>query len=1123
MRPHRLRVTAFGPFAGTVEVDLDEVSSAGPFLLRGATGAGKTSLLDAVGYALFGKVPGSRGLKQLRSDHAADGVRTCVELWATVGGRAVHVVRTPDQRRPKARGAGTTTDKATVSVRVAADLPALEADECDGRWSGVQEANDELARLVGMTHEQFVQVVLLPQGEFARFLRARDEDRAEVLRALFDTRRFRAVEHHLREQRDRARAALADSGARVAAAAARVAAAGGALEPPASGLPGWAEGLLVDARAVLGAASERAQREASVVAGARSRHAAAQAVAERLHHLVLAAGTQASLLDRAPAVALVAEELEAAERAVEVSTLHAVQEEARRRVGAAAAAAAAATTAAGLAGPRPGPVGDGPDGFEASDRTEGCEGSEGVDRAAVQRRAEAAEGCLRSARDWLAAIEATGGDVERWRLHRAGLDDHRAALGGAERRLRDVRTSVAALPGRVTSLEADLERDRPVAAGLSRALHRAERWERLVLDGDRLLGHVEEVAAAEAEHLRVRAVAREAEQEHDGLRRARLAGMSVELAAALVPGQPCTVCGATEHPAPADGAGATVAAEEEEQAARRAARAAEAAGRAGTAFARAAARRDACRDQVAAAVASHDEPGTDEPGTDEPGTDEQGTDEPGTDEPGTDEPGTDEVSVEPGTDEQGTDEVSVVPAALVVPGTDRLDQAALESLGARLAARAGAARAALTVAQAAASRTETTAAELAAARTALDAAAPLLAQAESDLAGCRAAVATSQAEVARLRAQLVDVLGPRAGEQDPAAVREELLSAARQQVEQAEAESTALVALVAALLEVDRAAGAVVVAAHEAGWPDAATALAATRSRTWREDARLVVTGHDRDLHAASGRVLALRHELGEDGEDLDAQAGRPLVALVGTRARRAADREQELAAELADAEAAWLDADRDRTRAAARLAGLVAEVPPLLAAERGTGPLREEAEAAGALADLCSGVNDKGVPLSTYVLAAHLEQVVEAANLRLRGMSDGRYALVHVEEGEDRRRRAGLGLAVLDGWTGRRRPAGTLSGGETFLASLALALGLADVVTAEAGGARLDALFVDEGFGTLDPDSLDRAMDVLDALQQHGRMVGVVSHVTELQQRLPRQVHVEAGRAGSTVRVLSG
>jgi exonuclease SbcC len=157
---------------------------------------------------------------------------------------------------------------------------------------------------------------------------------------------------------------------------------------------------------------------------------------------------------------------------------------------------------------------------------------------------------------------------------------------------------------------------------------------------------------------------------------------------------------------------------------------------------------------------------------------------------------------------------------------------------------------------------------------------------------------------------------------------------------------------------------------------------------------------------------------------------------------------------------------------------------------------------------------------LSAYVLGYRLGQVVAAANTRLALMSDQRYTLEHTGRRGAGETRGGLSLAVRDEWSGEARDPATLSGGETFVVSLALALGLADVVTAEAGGTDLGTLFVDEGFGSLDADTLDDVLDVLDALRDGGRVVGVVSHVAEMRDRIPAQLLVGKDRAGSTVTV---
>ncbi|WP_267913101.1 SbcC/MukB-like Walker B domain-containing protein, partial [Streptomyces sp. N35] len=184
--------------------------------------------------------------------------------------------------------------------------------------------------------------------------------------------------------------------------------------------------------------------------------------------------------------------------------------------------------------------------------------------------------------------------------------------------------------------------------------------------------------------------------------------------------------------------------------------------------------------------------------------------------------------------------------------------------------------------------------------------------------------------------------------------------------------------------------------------------------------------------------------------------------------------------------------------------------------------PLRAEYDRVARLATLAAGTsadNERKMRLESYVLAARLEQVAAAATMRLQRMSGGRYTLVHSDDRAGRGARSGLGLHVIDAWTGRERDTATLSGGETFFASLALALGLADVVTDEAGGVRLDTLFIDEGFGSLDDQTLDEVLDVLDSLRDRDRSVGIVSHVADLRRRIHAQLEVVKGRAGSVVR----
>jgi exonuclease SbcC len=175
-------------------------------------------------------------------------------------------------------------------------------------------------------------------------------------------------------------------------------------------------------------------------------------------------------------------------------------------------------------------------------------------------------------------------------------------------------------------------------------------------------------------------------------------------------------------------------------------------------------------------------------------------------------------------------------------------------------------------------------------------------------------------------------------------------------------------------------------------------------------------------------------------------------------------------------------------------------------------------------LSRVAEGNNALRIDLATFVLVHRFRSVIEAANHHLMQMSNGRLLLEAFEDAERRNERAGLGIRVRDLHTESVRSTKSLSGGETFYASLSLALGLAEIVTAESGGVELDTLFVDEGFGSLDPDTLDSVMGVLDGLQRNGRVLGLVSHVTEMKERIAERVEVRRVHqtGASTLRVVA-
>ena len=178
----------------------------------------------------------------------------------------------------------------------------------------------------------------------------------------------------------------------------------------------------------------------------------------------------------------------------------------------------------------------------------------------------------------------------------------------------------------------------------------------------------------------------------------------------------------------------------------------------------------------------------------------------------------------------------------------------------------------------------------------------------------------------------------------------------------------------------------------------------------------------------------------------------------------------------------------------------------------------RREAEKLSAFARGLRGSN--GISLGRFVLGVMLSSVTAEANRLLEQVHGGRYRLYRTSEGTGRARRVGLELEVLDGFSGKRRSVASLSGGEKFLVALTLALGLSAVVQAQSGGVRMETLFIDEGFGSLDPASIQDALGVLAAVAGSRRLVGIISHVEALEESIPASIQVVKGREGSRLRL---
>lgn len=995
MRLHHLGVTAFGPFADTASVDFDALSDAGLFLLTGPTGAGKTSVLDAVCFALYGEVPGDRqAAKRLRADQATAGVAPEVTLELSLGARRFRIVRSPAWERPKKRGTGTTTQQASVHF----------SERTEAGWLLLSHRLDEtghlVTHLVGMNLAQFCQVAMLPQGRFQAFLRARSDERHKLLQQLFRANRFEDIEHWLRDRRRGLRQESGRHHELVSDLVSRISEAADvplpepwdlhALAQPAAdgSLAHWSSGH----RTAAAAAAREAATHTSQATYAEHTSRAALDQATRLIQDQAAHAAALAERDRlaadAPDHARRVARLAAGRRAASVLPLHRVAvEQARERQAATEVCSSLTSVAASR--------------LDADPST--------LDRAALELARRQALEAAASARALLPR-EATLARVS------AVMAEAQTEVAELEVRLETLAEQVAQLPGQLHE---------------TRTVHAAavEAGRQLVHARDRvtMLRRQEEavqlVATLTTELTEARALLTHAVDQVQHykevwlqLQEERVNGMAAEIAGALAVGADCPVCGSVDHPrlAPAR-AGAPDATAE--KAARRLVDDAEA-----TRHAHEGQVRDL---STRIAVAR----------------------------------------------EQAGDNSADPTRARTDAETDVQRLAALAALVDQHAT------ALATLEQA----HDTVVADREATLVALTAR--------------RAALAGLQAEAFVIVRELAAVLDGSAGDTLAGLVERERRLAA-----DCEAAVEAAAALEAAVAAEEQAVGRAADAAIAAGFTDVAASVASALDDGGTSALEESLRAHDAAI-ARSATVLA--------DPALRAAASVSPPDLAQLEASQEACR-----SELAEAHAAMTL----RRARAQRLAGLDSDLRSGLAA---WAPVRDDLDLTtrmAALADGSSADNRLQMRLSGYVLAWRLSQVVAAANQRLAKMSDQRYSLEHTGRRGAGETRGGLSLLVRDDWSGETRDPATLSGGETFVVSLALALGLADVIAHEVGGADLDTLFVDEGFGSLDADTLDDVMDTLDSLRDGGRVVGVVSHVAEMRDRIPMQLRVTKSRRGSSL-----
>ena len=1042
MRLHRLTMTAVGPYAGTETIDFDRFAASGLFLLTGPTGSGKTTIIDAIVFALYGDVADAddSSKDRIRSRLAGPETQTVVELVFSTSAGAYRVRRTPAYRRPKRRGTGTTPERASLKVWRLTGPDGRSADDAVLR---PDEAGPELARAVGLSRSQFTQTVVLPQGKFARFLRASSDERHLLLRDVFGTRVYDDLQKELADRARGAKRAAESARADVRSAAEALI----ALLSGADGAPDPADRLRlataaaeVDAdavEAVLGEAraglDARLARTEADLAGARERRSRATAALEEAKDLAARLARREDLMeavrrleDGAAQAREDVDRLDAAQRAARVAGVEALAR--RSALGARAALEDLAREGAG------------------DDEGEGAraEMAGALDRLDLDHLGAAApQADPTAAPPPVPPLSSTAALLEDLRARAKAARERAAALApleeleqglGARRTELDERRAqetemhdlvvrdeeaLAALPQDEDRLRAGLAAARRASSRLpalelahERAATRLEAHERLAEVAERL-----EAAAGAVEQARTGALA--ARDRAHRLRRQWISATAAGLVGELVEGEPCPVCGSPDHPAPAEAGAEAVPRADVEQAEDEARRAEAALQEAVLDAERLRTERDAAADRAGR-----------------------------------------------GTRAEAAREVESAAAALKAA---RDEAAAEERLDAELAELG---RRSAELSERLAGRREA-------------------------LAGLRA---SSQTLDERLRADAARIESARGDAGTVAELRAG--HSARADADERLADLTA--GARDAVLSAIEAAGALADALRAEGFADAGALARAGLDPGAREDlARRVqeaaVEAERVRRGLAEGAVAALT---GEESADVEAAE---------------ADGEA--------AEAAWREAVEARSSLRARRDAVEASCRTLSRAVTALGAATGDAAALMEVSALASGSgsNRRAIPLASWVLLERFAEVLVFANQRLEHMSGGRYALVRVDDEKQAARRRGLGLGVVDRLGGEAtRDPRTLSGGETFYVSLALALALADVVTTESGGIAMETLFVDEGFGSLDPEALQDVLAELSRLRAGGRTVGIVSHVEELRRQIPDQIRVGRDDRGSRLRTIA-
>ncbi|MDR0553729.1 MAG: AAA family ATPase [Treponema sp.] len=1053
MKPEKLTMRNFGPFTGTEIIDFSVLD--GLFLVSGKTGAGKTTIFDALCFALYGSVPGSRRnhLSRLRSDYAPDGADCFVSLEFSIGEKRRRI-----DRSPKGRGAVSGAVSGAVKGKTdpgAAVLYDIIRGEAVNPVSKKSEVDQRIRSLIGLEAEEFFKIVLLPQGEFAEFLRQSTSERRDVLGKLFPVDRAVRIRELAQEkareaalESREAERALLEIGKRVSFDTYDDAhlRAERALEEARSRIA-HISGEIVRRRELLSlrrqetetlerlkasqTERERLEAEAPAIREKEERLALSRKAQPLRHHLILA-GTRKTEAEQAEAERIAAEK----EKALAHDALRRVEEQS----------------------PLMGAL-------------------EEESRALTEKRPillAAIEEEEKLRRD---TVEA---ETLRSRLERLleEKNTRQAALERKEEEIRALQTRAA----EADELNARWERERLIFDRLGELKKISGEAE--VLNGEmrELEKKLDEIGSSGKELARrIPILEEELRRLKEEKKQKEQADMAACLGAGLKSGEPCPVCGSREHPLPAAAAAPVFGLDERIGAQERALK--DAAGSLAARNAEGESRREEyerLEKRLAALKDRFNAVGRDGMPAEMPA---------------------DDAFIPSLSEAAGAHTIQLERLNLVTARKSDAQRALTQLTGLYREQRS---------LQAISTEREKEYAALEEKRRNLAAEISRAATRHESLNAGRPGAAA----LADLERRLKEIGERLRNYREAGETARNHFAAASARAEQSRRDAEERLALHG------EAAGALkeaLAASPFAGEEALTEALLPSETETrWEDAIRRWGTERSRQESLETELRRSLDRIRGE-GERIaqSLEAAGVTVGDIGGENTGGEEARIELLAKKQEA------AETERDRVMGELLTLERDRASLKEAHERFQRLAAESGRLNALADDLSGKNPQKIPFDAWLLGRYLMEVALFATRRLERMSEGRYSLLLDNSGERNRGWTGLDLAVFDAYTGKTRPCATLSGGESFMASISLALGLADSIQNRSGGIRLDAVFIDEGFGSLDEGTLDKALVILDELRNQ-RMVGVISHVGELRSRIPSRIEVIKSGTGSKIRYVT-